>query len=390
MKSRPKSTAGFFIRACFSFRENVVYFYQISALREVTVLKTIGRVILSAIFLVLTGLMVSFAHFAPTLVFAFYPALSRKLLAAIASVTGAFPFALWEALAVLLILWALYTLVRSFRHHGFLRWLSGLAAVLCGALFVFVALWGLNHYGPDAGEKLGLSVRKYTRQELTSATEYYAAQVNALSGKLPRGADQTAEFSDFQTLSSQAGEGYQVLAQKYSCFSAAPGTVKKIASWKLFSYFGTTGIFVPFTAESCVNPDTYVAWIPFTMCHELAHRQAVAAEDDANFCAYLACMASQRAEFQYSGAFAAFIYCNNALAKVDSAGASKIWKTLDSGVQADALAANVHYAKYEGKVQDAAQKVNDAYLKAFSETAGVQSYGQVADLLIAWYLQNGT
>ena len=39
-------------------------------------------------------------------------------------------------------------------------------------------------------------------------------------------------------------------------------------------------------------------------------------------------------------------------------------------------------------MQDAAQKVNDTYLKAFSEESGVQSYGEAADLLIAWYLEN--
>ena len=58
------------------------------------------------------------------------------------------------------------------------------------------------------------------------------------------------------------------------------------------------------------------------------------------------------------------------------------------GVVADIRAANEHYAQYEGKVQDAAQKVNDTYLKAFSEESGVQSYGEAADLLIAWYLKN--
>ena len=36
-------------------------------------------------------------------------------------------------------------------------------------------------------------------------------------------------------------------------------------------------------------------------------------------------------------------------------------------------------------MQDAAQKVNDTYLKAFSEEAGVQSYGAVVDLLLAYY-----
>ena len=38
-------------------------------------------------------------------------------------------------------------------------------------------------------------------------------------------------------------------------------------------------------------------------------------------------------------------------------------------------------------MQDAATKVNDTYLKVFSEESGVQSYGEAADLLIAWYLK---
>ena len=167
----------------------------------------------------------------------------------------------------------------------------------------------------------------------------------------------------------------------------ATDPVKSLLSWRLFSQFGTTGIFICFTGESCVNPDTYEAWIPFTMCHEIAHRQAVAAEDEANFCAYLACMENPKNDFRYSGAMAAYIYCNNALAKVDRSAASAIWQNVADGVRADAQAANAHYAQYEGKVQDAAQKVNDAYLKAFNEESGVQSYGEVADLLIAWYLQ---
>ena len=110
------------------------------------------------------------------------------------------------------------------------------------------------------------------------------------------------------------------------------------------------------------------------MCHEIAHRQAVAAEDEANFCAYLACMENPRNDFRYSGAFAAYIYCNNALAKVDRSAAASIWQNVADGVRADAQAANEHYAQYEGKVQDAAQKVNDAYLKAFSEESGCLLY----------------
>ena len=168
-------------------------------------------------------------------------------------------------------------------------------------------------------------------------------------------------FFDVQAgLAAGAGEGYTPLGERYELFSGSTAKVKRLAAWQLYSRFGTTGIYMCLTAEAGVNPDTYAAWLPFTMCHEQAHGKGVAAEDGANFCAYLACMEN-------------------------SAAAGEIWAQLDPGALADIRAANKHYAQYEGKVQDAAQKVNDTYLKAFSEQAGVQSYGEVADLLIAWY-----
>ena len=293
-------------------------------------MRTIGRLLLSAIFLVLTALLVLVAKYAPALVFSFYPELSRKALGVISAVTSAVPLAVWELLAGLAILWLLYTFVRIFtQHRSFLCWLAGIVLGVCVGLFVFVALWGLNHFGPSVGEQLGLSVREYTKQELQKATEYYAAQVNRLSGLVPRDADSLAHLDDFETLSKQAGAGYDKLAQ----------------------------------------------------------RQTVAAEDGANFCAYLACMENESPEFQYSGAIAAYVYCHNALYKADKTAASEIWADLSDGVRADIQAANEHYAQYEGKVQDAATKVNDTYLKAFSEESGVQSYGEAADLLIAWYLK---
>ena len=346
----------------------------------------IGRLILSAIFLVLTGVMAAAANGAQELVFSFYPAFSRKALALLSSVTSAVPFCVWEVLLLLAALWLVYTLVRVLRaKRGFFAWLSGIVLALSVFAFAFVGVWGLNHFGPTVAQSLELPVREYSAQELEEATRYYAAQASALAGGVPRDAEHVAQLSSFETLAQQAGAGYEALARQYELFTGSTDRVKKLTSWKLFSRFGITGIFVCVTGEACVNPDTYAAWLPFTMCHELAHRQTVAAEDGANFCAYLACMANENAEFRYSGALAAYIYCSNALMKVDRTAGSEIWSSVDEGVRADALAANEHYAQYEGKVQDAAQKVNDVYLKAFSEESGVQSYGEVADLLIAWY-----
>lgn len=325
----------------------------------------------------------------PEAVFSCYPDLSRRAVRALAGLTAPFPFALWEILALLLILWAIYTLLRCLRHGlGILRWLSGVLLGFSFALLVFVAIWGLGHLGPKVGERLDLEVREYSEDELTEAALFYLSEANAWAGKVGRDGGGAARFSGFDNLAVHAGDGYAALARTYPCFDGSAAPVKRLAAWKLYSYFGVTGIFVPFTGESSVNPDTFEVSVPFTMCHELSHRLGFPAENDANFCAYLACMANESAEFRYSGAYSAFLYCFNALYGENPGRASQLWSFASEAVRTDCRAASDHYEPYEGKVQDAAQKVNDVYLKAFQEEAGVKSYGEVADYLIAWYFQN--
>lgn len=349
-------------------------------------MKTLSRVILSAILLALTGISIVLATAAPALVFSFYPDLSRRAVGALAAISAPFPFALWEFLALLAILWALYTLVRGLaRGRGVLRWLSGLLLGFSAALFAFVIIWGLGHFGPGVGQQLGMEVREYSEDELRDAALYFTAQANEYAVQVGRDGDGVVKFSPFGEMVKWAGEGYEALPNP--CFNGSTARVKRLSAAKLYSYFGITGIFVPFTGESGVNPDAFEASLPFTMCHELAHRMAFPAEDDANFCAYLACMANPSPEFRYSGAYSAFLYCYNALYKSSPAKAAQVWEAASDELRADCHAASVHYEPYEGVVQDAAQKVNDLYLKAFQEEGGVQSYGAVADYLIAWYLQ---
>lgn len=350
-------------------------------------MKSISRVILSAILLVLTGLLVAAAHFATDWFFSFYPAFSRRAVGVLAAITAPLPFALWEVLVLLLALWAVYTLARCFsRHRGFLTWLSGVLLGVSAAVFLFVGLWGLGHFGPKAGEQLGLETRPYTADELYAAAAHYADQASAYALLVERNAEGVVQFSPFKTLAAQAGEGYEKLAELYDCFGGSTVRPKRLTAWKLYSSFGVTGVFLAFTGESSVNPDTFEASIPFTMCHEIGHRMAFPAENDANFCAYLACMANESVEFRYSGAYSAFIYCYNALHAENPDRAAEIWNRVAEPVRADARAATAHYRQYEGKIQDAAQKVNDAYLKTFQEEDGVKSYGAVADYLIALYL----
>ena len=84
-------------------------------------MKTISRVIFSAILLVLTGLLLAIGAAAPAPMFDYYQEFSQKALSVLSGLTGVVPFAVWEVLALLLILWAIYTLIECLRRGRVLR-----------------------------------------------------------------------------------------------------------------------------------------------------------------------------------------------------------------------------------------------------------------------------
>lgn len=345
-------------------------------------MRTIGRLILSAVVLLLTGLLAAVAIYLPDFFFGFYTNFSKQVLNTLAGITGVFPFAVWEILVVLLVLLALYFLIHN---RKFLSWLSGVALLICVLFFAFVALWGLNHFGPSISDRVGLAVTQYSKEQLAAAAGYMADQATLWADQVPREADGSMT-TDFVAWAKQANTGYDVLAQENGFFAGSKAPVKKLLSGRLFSYMGFTGIFIAYTGESNVNPETFSASLPFTMCHELAHRLTVAAEDEANFCAFLACLENPDPAFQYSGWYSAFVYTYNALYAADRTLAAQVWERAGETLRQDCSRANAHYDQFEGQVQEVAQKANDTYLKVFKEESGVQSYGEVADLLIAWYL----
>lgn len=345
-------------------------------------MRTVSRLIFSVILLVLTGLLVAAAVYVPGF-FDWYTDFSRDALSFLTGITAPFPFALWEIILLLMVLWLIYTFARAVsKGQLLLCWLAGVVETVCVFVFLFVGLWGLNHWGPDLSDRLGLQVAKYSVEQLEDATRYMAQQASHWSEQVERDAEGDLAI-DFPEMAKTAGRCYEQLAEPF--FSGSTAQVKRLLVGEAFSYMGITGISVPFTGEACVNPYTYEASIPFTMCHEIAHRMTVAAENEANFAAFLACTASDDPAFQYSGWYSGYIYCYNALYKADRDAAKAIRAQLSPAFAHDLSAANTHYDKYEGQVQEAAQKVNDTYLKTFNEASGVRSYGEAVDLLLAWY-----
>ena len=76
----------------------------------------------------------------------------------------------------------------------------------------------------------------------------------------------------------------------------------------------------------------------------------------------------------------------NVLYRADYDVWAQIRVQLNPAVEADIAANRDYWAKFEGPVADAAQTVNDTYLKANGQTDGIQSYGRMADLIVAYYI----
>ena len=346
--------------------------------------KPARRLLWAGIFVAMSGLLVALAQFFPGFWFSFYTDLSRTAMAALGRLSGVFPFCLWQVALLLVILLALIGLVRCIRDRRFWDWLAGLAEGLALFALLFVGLWGLNHFAPSLGDQLGLEVGSYTKSQLQEAAAYYAGMASEAAGLVDRDEEGAAVFPPLSQMAEEAAACYRRLGQERPRLAGGTGRVKPLLASELFGYMGVTGVFFAITGEPGVSTETYLISQPFTMCHELGHSLAFAAEEEANFCGFLACLASDDPAFRYSGYYNAYIYCFNALYEIDPAAAQDLWGLCSPELIRDCDVHIQFNQRYEGAAQEAAQAVNDAYLKAFQEE-GTRSYGLVTDYLIAYY-----
>lgn len=350
--------------------------------------KTILRLTLSGTLLLLTGLAVLAAKYFGAFLFDFYPAFSRWVTSILAGATSIVPFALCEILLAALLLWFIISLIRAIVKRRMVRWLTGVLLIVCILLTSFIGIWGLNYYAPPMQERLGLSDRQFTVEELKEATVYYRDRANEFAYSVTRDENGVMVAYDFDDLAKAAGEGFETLGQTIEDFDGSTVRVKKLLSSPLQGKLGTTGVFICLTGESCVSTTTHSASMPFTMCHEIGHRMAFAREDEANFAGFLACAASRRPEFQYSGYYAAFRYCYNALYAKNPTAAAEVWSGVTAAVARDWADSAAHYEELRNETAaELSDTVYDAYLKSFSVESGVQSYGEVTDLLLVWYFE---
>ena len=290
--------------------------------------------------------------------------------------TGIFSFALVEAAAFLFVLYAVcYVFIH---HREGKRILIRAVFLVTGLFLLFTVNCGINYYRNPFSSYSGLEVRKSSLDELKSLCQQLTADVNQLCGEgILRETDRKSLGKESVKAMKGLGEIYPELAGYY------PQPKPLIWSY-FFSVQQLCGQYSPFTVEATYNRSMPDYNIPHTVCHELSHLRGFMREDEANFIGYLACIGSDNEGFRYSGYLTGWIYATNALAKADQEAYWEICGQLSEKAWEDLRHNNEFWGKYEGKTAEVSNRMNDTYLKLNSQSDGVNSYGRMVDLMLAY------
>ena len=358
-------------------------------------MKMLRGYIAAAIIGALAWVLTQFGERFTTLVDMIYPYVIRTMQGFLATWSGAVDMLIWQVLAVALGVVALGGLVVVIvMKWNPISWGGWVLAAVSLVWLLHTAMFGLNYYAGPLADDIRLDVGRYSVSELAEATEYYRDKANALAAQVDRDSEGNVDFSEFHVLAKQAGDGFHTLTYDYSypIFAGSTEPVKQLGWADMYTSMGITGFTCGITGEAAVNPQIPDVTLPFTMCHEVAHRMCIASEKDANFAAFLACSVHEDVQFRYSAYYMAYRYCYSALATAQSTNAAAAAVRIDSEVS-DLLRRDLQYydaffnTKKDEKATKVADTVNDTYLKSSGESAGIASYGQVADLLVNWHIQ---
>lgn len=309
---------------------------------------------------------------------------------------GYLPFSGSEMLLYILLICAVLWFVRLMR--GYRKEVKGNngkapADVLSGGwnllllvsvlFFLYVANCGINYQRNSFSESSGIQAEEYTVEELKEVCQWLTRKVTAYSDKVERGEDggmvlELPLGENAIAAMGELGEEYPELAGYY------PKPKKLVSSW-ILSIQDLSGVYSPFTIEANYNGDMQDYNIPFTACHELSHLRGFMQEQEANFIAFLACSGSEEEAFAYSGYLMGWIHCMNVLYRADYDVWEEVRSQLPPEAEADLKLNSEFWARYDGRIAEVSNRVNDTYLKANGQADGVKSYNRMVDLIVAYY-----
>lgn len=304
-----------------------------------------------------------------------YPGLS----AALSWLASPFPFSLTELLVAVLILLALWLLVRIIRRPKRWKNLLRLAGLALLTYLWFYGAWGLNYFRSSLYDRLGSTPMPYEEAEFHEFLEAFTENLNANWCEV--------ETVDLLAVEKEMKAWYAGLPAE--CGLARPRRwqhPKRLLFNRLYSAVGVLGFIGPAFDEMHVNHDVSPLEYPFIFAHEYSHVLGVSNEAEANFWAFEACRASENQAVRYSAWYMLLSHTARNLRSLLGEEAYQAWAdTLIPEVYVDLELAQLHWMALRWPWLSRAQhKIYNLFLKTNRIPEGTANYGQVLRLVLSF------
>ncbi len=314
----------------------------------------------------------------------------------LAKITGILPFSLAEILIILspvwifLIIFFAVKLIKTDKKRQ-IRFLSSLFAAITFFYSSFVLTFATAYRGTPLEDKLLLNREKLRAEDIYVTLETVTSELTEVSERVQYAESGSSVMpQSFSELNDKLNAAYKSAAEKYTFLNGFSSRVKEIILSEPMTYTHISGVYTYFTGEANVNVNYPDYVIPFTVAHEMAHQRGIAREDEANFVAFLVCLESEDDYIKYSAYFNIFEYLYSALYRADTEKAKEFAAGVRSEIKREIRAYSEFFEKYSDSVAaDISDKINDSYLVSQGQAAGVQSYGLVTELTVAYYKARG-
>ncbi|MEA4815031.1 MAG: DUF3810 domain-containing protein [Oscillospiraceae bacterium] len=317
--------------------------------------------------------------------------ITQPIKTTIGAATSVFPFSLAEIVIYALIILVCVLLARVIaalaRRKKRGRLYPRLMTLICAVLTVGAAsamLWGVNYYTDNFKDMSGIRDKPVATDDLYAVTKYFAENLAASSDGVAR--DDSGLFAVSRSdIIAESPYIYAPVTDEFPYLAMKDHRVKPFYFSHFMSLLDFTGFYFPLTGEANLNVESPACLLPATVAHEMAHQRGFSSEQECNFIAIIVSTRSGYADYEYSGWLFGFIHLNNALYDADRDEWEQLYSTLPADVQADIENNNAYWDSMRGEATEAADKVYDSYLKGYGEESGIQSYGEVVDLLVEYY-----
>ena len=254
-------------------------------------------------------------------------------------------------------------------------------AVISITIFLFYSLWGLNYFKTPLLSKLDIGEIKYESLQTTlDRLIDDANEAHLLLGD----EDSTLEnlkFDKEKIISELKLDNIK----KFDKISTTKFAKKSIIP-KIFLYQGVSGYINPFTLEAIVVEEIPSIDFSITVLHEQAHQLGYAAEEDANFLAFISSINNQDPLIKYSGYVFGLSYLLNEIQINHNGDLSSFTDKINSGIIEDINSRRKFWQKYSNNIINSLQNIlYDFYLKSNNQKAGIASYSRIVNHIINYY-----